>query len=346
MVQMAVIGAGSWGPNLIRNFYLGQRSCVRWIIDTDGAKLKMLEERYPGVRCSTRLADALADSLVDATVVATPTSTHFELAQASLGAGKHCLVEKPLTTSAQSSQLLCNLAREKKLVLMVGHVFLHNPAVRYIKALIDTGGLGKIYYADALRTNFGPIRQDINAAWDLASHDISIFNYWFDAEPVAAAAVGGAWVNGSIEDTVFGTLRYPKGQLAHLHASWLNPQKERRLTLVGDKKMLVFDDMNVIEPIRVYDKTVTTNSDQRNSIIDSIGAYRASLHEGSVLIPRVSTGEPLREECEHFLDCIEGRTTCESSGEQGLAVVKVLEAMSQSLRSNSVKVDVSSESKE
>lgn len=345
MIQIAVVGAGRWGPNLIRGFYTGQRSSVRWIIDSDGTKLESLEQRYPGVRCSTQLEDALTDPRVDAIVVATPTTAHFELAQAGLRAGKHCLVEKPLTSDARTSELLCNLANEKKLVLMVGHVFVHNSAVRYIKELIDSDGLGKIYYAAALRTNFGPIRQDINAAWDLASHDISIFNYWFDAQPLTATAVGGAWVNENIEDTVFGTLRYPKGQLAHLHVSWLNPQKERRLTLVGEKQMLVFDDLNVVEPIRLYDKTVTTDSNQTSSIIDSIGAYRASLHEGNVLIPRVSTGEPLREECEHFLDCIEGHADCESNGEHGLSVVKVLEAMSQSLRSNSREVEVGSVSK-
>ena len=223
---------------------------------------------------------------------------------------------------------------------MVGHVFVHNAAVQYIKSLINAGGLGDIYYASALRTNFGPIRGDVNAAWDLAAHDISMFNYWFGAEPLTASAAGGAWINKGFEDVVFGTLRYPSGQLAHIHASWLNPQKERRLTLVGDKKMLVFDDLNFKEPIRIYDKTVTPELTDAPPFIDSVGAYRASLREGSVQIPQVSSGEPLLQECDHFLDCIAGKSDCISTGEHGLSVVRVLEAMSQSLQLDAREVNI------
>jgi len=331
MIRVAVIGAGHWGPNLIRNFHDDARSEVLWVIDRDATRLAEVRARFAGVATSQDLADAIGDDRVDAVVVATPTITHYEIVKAALGAGKHVLVEKPIATAARHAEELCALAVQARRVLMVGHVFLYNTAVREVKRYLDAGELGHVYYVSLVRTNLGPIRMDVNAAWDLASHDIAIVNYWFDSEPERATAYGGAWLNAGIEDAVFATLRYPGGMLAHLHASWLHPRKARDVTVVGDRRMLTFDDLDHTEPLRIYDKQVT-EARTAPAFIDTFASFRASVRDGDITIPRITPGEPLRAECHHFLECIAAGSEPLTGGREALAVVRVLEAMQRSLQ--------------
>src|SRR3954449_3439739 len=221
MLRIAVIGAGHWGPNLIRNFHNHQASDVVWVVDRDESRLALTKSRYPEIQVTPDADRVLADPEVDAVVVATPTTTHFALTAAALRAGKHVLVEKPIATRVEEADELCELARAGGRVLMVGHVFLFNAAIRRVKEYLDQGKLGQIFYISMVRTNLGPIRMDVNAAWDLAAHDVSIANYWLGSEPATVSAVGGAWINGGIEDAVFATLRYPTDVLVNLHVSWL-----------------------------------------------------------------------------------------------------------------------------
>ncbi|HVV49395.1 MAG TPA: Gfo/Idh/MocA family oxidoreductase [Polyangia bacterium] len=330
-IRTAVIGAGHWGPNLIRNFDNPPASVVKMVVDRDGARLRQVRARFPSAAVSEDATDAFADPAVDAVVVATPTSSHYGLVKAALEAGKHVLVEKPITTHSGEAEELVALAARRERVLVVGHVFLFNLAVQRVRAYLTAGELGRLYYVSMVRTNLGPIRVDVNAAWDLMSHDISIVNYWLGAEPETASAVGGTWINRGREDAVFATLRYPNEVLVNVHASWLNPRKSREVTVAGDKRMLTFDDMNILEPLRLYDKQV---SDQptRPEVVDTFASFRASIRDGDITIPKVSTGEPLRNECEHFLDCIRTGKRPLAGGAEGSAVVRALEAIDRSMR--------------
>ena len=331
MIRVAVLGSGEWGPNLIRNFHNKQTSEVVWIIDRDAARLAEVQARFPDVQVSEEPARAFSDPAVDAVVVATPTSTHFTLAQQALQHSKHVLVEKPLTTKVKQGLGLLELATSQQLVLMVGHVFVYNPGIRKVKEYLDAGHLGKMYYVSMVRTNLGPIRLDVNAAWDLAAHDLSIVNYWLEAEPLSVSAIGGTWINDGIEDAVFATLRYPQGVLVNLHASWLNARKARDITVVGERRMLTFDDTNLNEPLRIYDKQVT-DVRTRPTYVDSFASFRASVRKGDITVPKVPLGEPLAAQCAHFLECIVSGKQPFSGGREGIAVVRALEAMQRSIR--------------
>ncbi|MET0391413.1 MAG: Gfo/Idh/MocA family oxidoreductase [Polyangiales bacterium] len=328
--RIAIIGAGHWGPNLIRNFYDHEQSEVRWVVDSDAARLAQVQARFSHVRTATDASAALADPAVDAVVIATPTITHYALTKAALEHGKDVLVEKPLATDSGQGDLLCTLARERRRVLMVGHVFLYNVAVQRIKTYLAAGTVGRVYYVAMERTNLGPIRMDVNAAWDLASHDISIVSHWLDAEPTHVSATGHAWINPGVCDAVFATLRYPNDVLVHVHASWLNPRKARDITVVGDKCMLTFDDTDNLEPIRIYDKQVTDHTTQP-AFVDSIAAFRASVRNGDITIPQVALGEPLKAECSEFLRCVRERAEPQAHGRFANHVVRAIEAIERSI---------------
>jgi len=325
-----VVGAGHWGPNLIRNFDNQARSRVRWIVDTDRERLKVAGTRFPGASCSTDMADALADHRVHAMVIATPTTTHAALTRAALESGRHVMVEKPLTTEASSARALSELATRSGLVLVVGHVFVHNPAVQWVKQRLAAGELGRLYYASSSRTNLGPIRTDVNVAWDLAAQDIAIFDYWLGASAESVSAQGHGWLNGGNQDAVFATLRYPGEVLVHLHVSWLNPRKVRHITVVAEQRMLTYDDSNPEEPIRIYDKRAIPRS-SAPLFVDTYAAFRSQVHSGDITIPPVRMGEPLQLECMHFLDCIEDGRTPLTGGPQAVAVVETLEAIDRSM---------------
>jgi predicted dehydrogenase len=328
MIRVAVVGAGHWGPNLIRNFHNRERSEVAWVIDRDPARLAQVRARFADVRTGVDAEPALADPSVDAVVIATPAATHYRLTKSALEGGKHVLVEKPIATSVDHGAELCTLAARAGRVLAVGHVFLYNPGVQRVKRYLDDGDLGRVYYVSMVRTNLGPIRMDVDAAWDLASHDVAIVNYWLGSEPLAVSAIGGTWINAGIADAVFATFRYRDNVFVNLHVSWLNPRKSRDITVVGEKRMLTFDDMNLAEPLRLYDKHVT--DDRTPSYVDSFASFRASVRDGDITIPRVTLGEPLKAECEDFLDCVEHGRVPLSGGREGLAVVRALGALQRS----------------
>lgn len=331
MHEIAVFGAGHWGPNLIRNFHNQRRSRVRWIVDRDPERLATAASHFSGVQVTDDPEVALADPELDAAVIATPTRTHEELAQNALEAGLHIFVEKPLTSDSRSAAAIRDLAAAKGRVLLVGHVFVYNPAVRWVRDCIASGQLGRVYYISSSRTNLGPIRGDVNAAWDLAAQDIAIFNYWLGAQPVSISGQGHAWINSGLQDAVFATLRYPGDTLAHLHVSWLNPRKVREITIVASDKMLSYDDMSGTEPIRLYDKTVA-DSPSDSKFVDTFAGFRSVVHTGDITIPPVRMGEPLNAECMHFLDCIEDGTTPTTGGDEGLSVVRALEALDRSMQ--------------
>ncbi|HEX4965340.1 MAG TPA: Gfo/Idh/MocA family oxidoreductase [Thermoanaerobaculia bacterium] len=338
LLRISVLGAGHWGPNLIRNFHNHQTSEVAWVVDRDPARLALTRDRFPDVPTSDDSRAATIDPAVDAVVIATPTVTHYQLAAEALEAGKHVLVEKPIATRVAEAEELCRLAESRGLVLMVGQVFLFNAAIRRAREILDQGTLGRIFYLSMVRTNLGPIRMDVNAAWDLAAHDVAIANDWLQSAPSHVSAQGGSWINGGIEDAVFANLWYPGGVIAHLHVSWLSPRKVRDITVVGEKGMLTFDDMNLSEPLRFYDKQVT---EQRSpGFIDSFASFRTSIRDGDILIPKVAANEPLKAECDHFLECIRTGARPRSDGWSGAAAVRVLSAFDRSMAEDGRRIAV------
>jgi len=344
VVRVGVIGAGHWGPNLIRNFLAGPRSRVVAVAERDERRLAQVLVRYPAVAGHMEADELLARDDLDAVVIAAPTATHHRFAKAALERGLHVLVEKPLARSSTEAEELGRLAAEKGVVLLVGHVFLFNEGIRAVKRCIASGVLGRVQVLQSVRTNLGPIRTDVSALWDLAAHDVSIFQYWLGSLPLRATGKGGVYVNPGIEDVIFATLEYPGGVLANLHATWLSPHKLRQITVVGDRKMLVFDDMDLAHPLRIYDKGVlaSTPADGEDpvDIVDSFAGFRSSIREGSVATPPIVTGEPLRAECDHFLDCILDGTRPLSGAAEGTTVVRVLEAIERSLRAGAAEQEV------
>lgn len=331
MIKIAVVGAGHWGPNLIGNFHDHRRSEVTWVIDRDASRLEATRLRFPEVKTGSDIEDVLRDPEVDALVIATPTSTHFDLTTLALQAGKHVLVEKPLADSVEKAVKLDALAKQVDRVLMVGHIFVYNTAAQRAKEFITSGELGRVYYLSMVRTNLGPIRVDVNAAWDLATHDIALASYWLESDPISVSATGGAWINPGVEDAIFATVRYPGGVLVNLHASWLHPRKARDVTVVGEKRMLTFDDIHPSEPLRIYDKHVGDETSRLN-FIDSFSSFRMAVREGDIVVPRVSMSQPLQNECEHFLDCVTSGGTPLSGGAEGISVVRTLDALARSLK--------------
>jgi len=337
MLGVAVVGVGHWGPHLVRNFNDHLSSHTLWVIDQDEKRRKAIGERFPSVSISPDFEDALADDRVDAVVIATPTSTHYRLVEQALEANKHVLVEKPITNSLAEAISLSKLAEARDRVLMVGHVFLFNPAIRAAKQYIDEGEVGSVKYVSMTRTNLGPVRLDVNAAWDLASHDVSIANYWLGGIPDSVSASGGSWLNPGVHDVVFATLRYPNDVMVNIEASWLNPRKRRLISVVGADRMLTVDDMDLNEPLRLYDKGVVGASSE---ITDTFAGFRSQVREGEVRIPHVTTGEPLRTECDEFLSRIRGADGSLSNGWAGTEVVAVLEAIDRSIAENGAQQEV------
>jgi len=331
------VGVGHWGPNLVRVFSSHPESRVRAVCDLDEARLDRARKSLREVESWTsNLEETLRDPKADAVVVATPTSTHFELAKSALEAGKHVLVEKPLADTVARGQELVELAAREGRVLAVGHVFLFNPGICAVKALIASGELGRVYYLSALRTNLGPVRRDVNALWDLAAHDLSIFDDWMGSPPKSATAHGASFLNEGIEDVVTASFGYPGGVTAQVHASWLNPRKVREITVVGEKAMAVWNDMDLGEPVRVYHKGV--EADERYA--DSFGSFRMLVRQGEVVIPHVSGPEPLAAEGDHFIRCIREGVEPINGGQAALSVVRSLEAADRSMAAKSALVEI------
>lgn len=331
VLNLGIIGIGRWGPNILRNFASMEGVFVKTICDIDKERLQIVQRRFPVIEITCDPNDIFNDASIECVVISTPVSTHFRLAEKSLLSGKHTFVEKPLATSSEECLRLIDAAQRQSKVLFVGHTFKYNAGIRAAKQYIASGDLGDVYLIDANRTNLGPVRYDTNALWDLASHDVSIFSYWLGGAPKSVSAHGGCYLNKNIEDVVYATFLYENGVIAHVHASWLNPRKIREITVVGTKKMLVWNDMNLLEPIRIYNRGV----DKDEGYQDTFESFRLSIREGEVLIPSIKLNEPLLAECEHFIECVRTGTRPLTDGEDGLMVVKALEAATQSMRQDS-----------
>jgi len=334
MIGVAVVGAGNWGKNLVRNFAALPDVELRYICDLDTRVRDTMAALYPRATVTSDLEVILADAAVDAVVVAVDVGLHYAIARAAIEAGKHTYVEKPLTLSSTDSQTLIELAAARGVKLMVGHLLEYHPAVTYMKEMIAQGAVAQPLYLYCQRVNLGVIRQTENVWWSLAPHDISVACYLFDAEPVSVSASGQAYLQAGIEDVVFANLKFADGRMAHMHVSWLDPHKIRQVTLVGSQKMVVFDDMAATEKLRIYDK----GADVRRGIESYVEAI--TLRTGDILIPKIPSVEPLRIECQHFIDCLLNDTTPRSDGTDGLRVVKVLEAGSASLARGGGLVDL------
>ena len=321
-VRVGVVGLGYWGPNIARNLAAAKDCELRWLCDASPERLQGIAASFPGAKTSGELDELLADEQLDAVALATPVPSHAQLAVAALSAGKHCFVEKPLATSAADAELAVQAADANGRVLMVGHLLEYHPAVERLKQLLDSDELGDLRYVYGNRLNLGKLREDENALWSLGAHDVSVALHLIGEEPVECFAQGASYVRKPVQDVVFCFLRFPSGAVAHLHLSWLDPHKERRITVVGAKRMATFDDMLIEGKLTVYDKGF--DEDTR-----SWGEY--IVRSGDIFSPQVPNVEPLRIECEHFVECVRSGATPRSDGRSGLRVVRVLEALQRSL---------------
>ena len=334
-ISVGVVGCGYWGPKLVRNFQAIPGANLQIVADLRRDRLDHIRGLYPSVTTTTEYAELLATS-IDAVVVATPVSSHFRLAREALLHDKHVLVEKPLTHSSEEARELIALAQERRRVLMVGHTFEYNPAVEYLKDFIASGNLGRVYYINATRVNLGIFQKDINVIWDLAPHDVSILLYILGLKPDQVSARGAAYVQQHIVDVAYVTLSFATGIMADIRVSWLDPCKIRRITVVGSKKMIVYDDVEPTEKIKIYDKGVDTPP-----YSDTMEEFRLSYRYGDITTPAISNAEPLELECRHFLDCVRHGRVPRSNAHVGLQVVSILEVAQRSLENGGISENLS-----
>jgi predicted dehydrogenase len=328
---IGVIGCGYWGPNLLRNFAENERARLRWMCDLDDRRLEALGRRYPSAETTRDYKQMLADEQLEAVVIATPVATHYNFAREALLAGKHVLIEKPFTASVREAEELIELAERSRLVLMVDHTFIYTGAVHKIKEIVESGELGELLYFDSTRINLGLFQQDINVVWDLAPHDLSIMDYIIGRQPIALTATGSCHIERGIENIAYVMLKFDDEFIAHFHFNWLSPVKIRRTLIAGSRKMVVYDDIEPTEKIRVYDKGVTTN--RRADEVDREAAYKTlvSYRTGDVWVPKLDSTEALQYVCQEFLSAIvEGRPPL-TDGSAGLRVVRLLEAAQTSI---------------
>jgi predicted dehydrogenase len=330
-VTVGIVGLGYWGPNLARNFAALAGCELRWCCDRVPETRERWATSFPSARFTGELGDLLTDPELDAVVVATEVPSHAALALAALGAGKHCFVEKPLAQSSAEAAEVAAAAQGAEAILMVGHLLEYHPGVAKLKEIVDSGELGDVHYVYSNRVNLGKVRRDENALWSLGAHDVSVLLHLLEEEPVEVLARGESFVRPGVEDVVFCYLSFPSGRVAHMHLSWLDPHKERRFTVVGSRRMATFDDMELERKVTVYDKGV--DHDYRNW-----GEYIA--RSGDVMSPQVSNEEPLRLECQHFVDCIANGTEPRSGPASALRTVRVLEALQRSLEAGGAPVQV------
>lgn len=333
MIKIGIIGCGYWGPNLIRNLFEIKDVDVVYCCDLMESRLQPIKDRYPSISIKKDYKDVLTDSNIDAVVIATPADTHYKIAKEFLLKGKHVFVEKPLTFDVSQAEELVDISKKVNKILMVGHTFEYNPAVIKAKEYIDNGELGNVYYITSRRVNLGIVRRDINALWNLAPHDISILIYLIGAIPEVVRAWGSAFIQNDIEDVVFLYLHFPGNIAAHIQVSWLDPNKIRETVIVGSKKMIVYDDIDNDGKIKIYDKGI--DKIENNNFQSPVYAdYQLRLRTGDLLIPKIDSYEPLKKECQHFIDCISNNKKPLTDGENGLRVVRVLDAAQRSLKNN------------
>jgi len=326
-LTVAQIGVGYWGPNLLRNLVANDRCHVKLAVDFSADRRDFVQSMYPDVKVSDNSEEVFSDSDIDAVVIATPVKSHFDLSVKALEAGKHILVEKPMATTVEEVEEIGRLAEEKNLIAMVGHTFLYNPAIRSVKKIMDAGQLGDIRYIYSQRVNLGRIRSDVDALWNLAPHDISIIQYWLDEPtPVSIKRTGMAYVQDGIEDVSFLNIEYPNNILVNIHVSWLDPNKVRRMTVVGSEKMVIYDDI-AKKKITIFDKGI-----DRMAVLgeymdfDKPEPLNFNHRSGDVVVPEISWEEPLKLEVQHFVDCIQKKIPCLTGVEHAKKVVSILEA--------------------
>ncbi len=334
-IKIGVIGCGYWGPNLIRNFAENENAELIWLCDLDENRPLTFKRRYPTIKTTSNFQDLIDDSTLEAVVIATPVTTHFPLAKAALEAGKHVFVEKPFTASVKEAAELVELAAKKSLNIFVDHVFLYTGAVRKIKTLIDSGELGELLYFDSTRVNLGLFQRDINVVWDLAPHDFSIMDYLIGREPQQLSAVGSSHIAPDIENVAYVICKFDDEFIAHFHFNWLAPVKIRQMLIAGSKKMIIFDDNEPSEKLKIYDKGVDTTGD-KESAYETLVSYRT----GDVWIPKIDGTEALKSACHEFLLSIIEKRQPFTDGEAGLRVVRMLENAQISIKNggNFVKV--------
>ncbi|MBM3249803.1 MAG: Gfo/Idh/MocA family oxidoreductase [Candidatus Omnitrophica bacterium] len=335
-INIGIIGCGHWGPNFIRNFSQIKGVSVKYACDLNPDRLSHIKGLYPQIDTTRDYLQILKDPKIGAVVISTPAVTHFRLAKEALERNKHVLVEKPITSDVDSAAKLVRIAGRYKRILMVGHTFKFNSGINKLRGLIRSGKIGRVYYIYSRRTNLGPIRRDIGAAGDLATHDISVFNYLLDKSPLSVSARGQNYLGHELEDVSFITLSFPGKVLAHMHVSWLDPKKVREIVVVGSKRMIIFDDLNPDAPISIYDKKVMRKKFRQD--YDSFKEFQMIIHSGKVDTPKIKMEEPLKRECLHFVECIRKDRTPLTDGRDGLEVLKVLAAIQDSLSRNGAEV--------
>jgi predicted dehydrogenase len=329
---IGVIGCGYWGPNLLRNFAETEAASLRWMCDLDTKRLEMLGRRYPSAQTTADCKRLFNDPQLDAVAIATPVNTHFNFVKAALEAGKHVLVEKPFTASVAEAEELIELAERSGLALMVDHTFIYTGAVQKIKEIVKGGELGELLYFDSVRINLGLFQRDINVVWDLAPHDLAIMDFIIDRQPLAVTATGSCHIERGIENIAYVMLRFPEEFIAHFHFNWLSPVKIRRTLIAGSRKMVVYDDIEPTEKIRVYDKGVMVTRSEEAA--DKEAAYRTlvSYRTGDVWVPKIDSTEALHYVCQEFLSAITEKRSPLTDGHSGLRVVRLLEAAQASIR--------------
>lgn len=333
---MAVVGCGRWGLNYTRVVSQMPHFQLAAVVDLDQKRLDGIKSSHPGVETFTALAEMIGKGGIDAAIVATTPETHFDLTASLLKAGIPVLVEKPLTLTSAHSKELTRLAAERNVTLMVGHTFVYNSGVNKLKEIIDTNDIGQIYYLYATRTNMGPIREDVDAVWDLAPHDVSIYTYLLNEFPCEVNAVGSTYLNHRHCDVAYITLRFPSGIIGNVHVSWIDPFKVREVILVGSKMRIIFNDMSSLEPIRIYHKGVESSAQES----ESFGHFKLLMRDGDIHIPKVAPSEPLRNQVNVFAEAIKTRGPVASDGLFGHKIVCVLEAIQQSIRQHGQPISV------
>lgn len=326
-INTAQIGVGYWGPNLLRNLVTNKSVNVKKVVDLSSERRDYVHGLYPAVSVTDKVEEVISDPNIQAVIIATPVANHFELAMQAIEAGKHVLIEKPMATSEEEVEKIGALAGKKNLVAMVGHTFLYNSAVRYVKKLIASGELGDIRYIYSQRVNLGRIRSDVDALWNLAPHDISIIQYWLDEPvPISVTRSGMAYVRKGVEDVVFMNIVYPNNVMANIHVSWLDPHKIRQMTIVGSKKMVIYDDI-AENKIAVFDKGIDRMAVLgENMDFDKPNDFQFNHRSGDVVLPKIAWQEPLKVEIAHFIDCITNGVECLTGPRHALEVVKILSA--------------------
>jgi predicted dehydrogenase len=336
MTTLAMVGVGSWGRNIARNYHQIPECDLKYLCDLDQGNLERVQRQLPGTAGTTDVAGVMRDPEIDAVVVATPAPTHYALCKMALENGKDVYVEKPFVLNVAHAEELIELAERRERILMVGHLLEYHPVINHLRDMMLANELGDIYYIYTQRVNLGTVRVDENALWNFAPHDVSSILYLLAQEPTDVSARGQSYLQRDIEDVVFVTLNFNGTSMAHIHVSWLDPHKVRKLIVVGSKKMAVFDDIEGTEKLRIYDKGATQNTDYNTF------AEYVTLRFGDITIPHVKVVEPLQLECQHFLECIRSRKQPRSDGRDGLRVIKVLDAAQRSLRQNGMPVAIAS----